>query len=50
MRTLVTNIKSLVQTEETPREAVCGEAMAEVESINDAYLSLKTIKLPTSAR
>lgn len=45
MRTLVTNIKSLVQTEETPREAVCGEAMAEVESINDAYLIVEDDKI-----
>lgn len=45
MRTLVTNIKSLVQTEETSREAVCGEAMAEVESINDAYLIVEDDKI-----
>lgn len=45
MRTLVTNIKSLVQTEETPHEAVCGEAMAEVESINDAYLIVEDDKI-----
>ena len=45
MRTLVMNIKSLVQTEETPHEAVCGEAMAEVESINDAYLIVEDDKI-----
>lgn len=45
MRTLVMNIKSLVQTEETSREAVCGEAMAEVESINDAYLIVEDDKI-----
>ncbi len=45
MRTLVTNIKSLVQTEETPCEAVCGEAMAEVGSINDAYLIVEDDKI-----
>lgn len=45
MRTLVTNIKCLVQTEETSREAVCGEAMAEVESINDAYLIVEDDKI-----
>ena len=45
MRTLITNIKCLVQTEETPREAVCGEAMAEVGSINDAYLIVEDDKI-----
>lgn len=45
MRTLITNIKCLVQTEETSREAVCGEAMAEVESINDAYLIVEDDKI-----
>ncbi len=45
MRTLITNIKCLVQTEETPCEAVCGEAMAEVGSINDAYLIVEDDKI-----
>jgi len=34
-----------VQTEETPCEAVCGEAMAEVGSINDAYLIVEDDKI-----
>ncbi|MBQ2538915.1 MAG: imidazolonepropionase, partial [Bacteroidales bacterium] len=38
MRTLVKNIKSLLQVETTPREKVCGADMAQIEHIENAYL------------
>ncbi len=38
MRTLVKNIKSLLQVEATPREKVCGADMAHIEHIENAYL------------
>lgn len=46
MRTLVTNIKSLVQVENEPRKAVCGKDMGNVECIDNAFLELEddTIK------
>lgn len=46
MRTLVTNIKSLVQVENEPRKAVCGSEMGNVECIDNAFLELEddTIK------
>ncbi|MEE1096781.1 MAG: imidazolonepropionase [Bacteroidales bacterium] len=45
MRTLVTNIKSLIQVEENPCEAVCGAAMAEVKSLDNAYLIVEDDKI-----
>ncbi len=50
MRTLVTNIKSLIQVEETPREAVCGAAMAQVNSIDNAYLLVEGDKIADFGR
>ncbi len=50
MRTLVTNIKSLVQVEETPREAVCGAAMAEVNCIDNAFLLVEGEKIADFGR
>lgn len=45
MRTLVTNIKSLIQVEENPCEAVCGAAMAEVKSLDNAFLIVEDDKI-----
>ena len=44
-RTLITNIKSLVQVEDTAREAVCGRDMAEVKTIENAYLLIEDDKI-----
>lgn len=44
-RTLITNIKSLVQVEDTAREAVCGKYMAEVKTIEKAYLLIEDDKI-----
>ncbi len=41
MRTLITNIKSLVQVEENKRIAVCGEDMANLNCIDNAYLIIE---------
>lgn len=41
MRTLITNIKSLVQVEENKRIAVCGEEMANLNCIDNAYLIIE---------
>lgn len=38
MRTLIKNIKSLVQTEDKKRIAVCGEDMSKLNCIDNAYL------------
>lgn len=38
MRTLVKNIKSLLQVETNPRKKVCGADMAQIGHIEDAYL------------
>ncbi len=50
MRTLETIIKSLIQVEETPREAVCGAAMAQVNSIDNAYLLVEGDKIADFGR
>ncbi|MFV0500467.1 MAG: imidazolonepropionase, partial [Bacteroidales bacterium] len=44
MRTLVKNIKELVQVEDTPRLMVKGKDMENVETIKDAYLIIKDDK------
>lgn len=44
-RTLITNIKSLVQVEDTAREAVCGKDMAELKTIENAYLLIEDDKI-----
>lgn len=44
-RTLITNIKSLVQVEDMAREAVCGKDMAEVKTIENAYLLIEDDKI-----
>jgi imidazolonepropionase len=41
MKTLITNIKELVQVEETPKLKVCGEDMSQITTIKDAWLLLK---------
>ena len=38
---LIKNIKCLVQTEEFPRLKVCGSQMAELSSVNDAWLYIE---------
>lgn len=38
MRTLISNIKHLLQVERTPRQRVCGSDMARIGSIKNAYL------------
>ncbi|MFA6200179.1 MAG: imidazolonepropionase [Bacteroidales bacterium] len=45
MKTLITNIKELVQVEETPRLKVCGKDMAEMSTIKDAYLLIEDDKI-----
>lgn len=45
MRTLVKNIKSLVQVEDAPRKAVCGADMSEVKCIDNAYLIVEDDKI-----
>ena len=45
MRTLVKNIKSLVQVEESARKAVCGADMSEVKCIDNAYLIVEDDKI-----
>lgn len=45
MKTLITNIKELVQTEETPRLKVCGKDMAEISTIKYAYLLIEDDKI-----
>jgi len=41
MRTLITNIKKLVQVEEEPRMLVAGKDMATINAIDNAYLLIK---------
>lgn len=38
MRTVVKNIKSLIQVEDKARQAVCGEDMAKVNCVDNAFL------------
>ena len=38
MRTLIKNIKSLLQVENNPRLRVCGADMAHIDHIEDAFL------------
>lgn len=45
MRTLIRNIKELIQVEETPREKVCGKDMAEIATIKNAYLLIEDDKI-----
>lgn len=45
MRTLIKNIKELVQVEETPRARVCGKEMAELHTIKNAYLIVEDDKI-----
>lgn len=45
MRTLITNIKSLVQVEQTPRIAVCGQDMSSINCIDNAYLIIEDDKI-----
>ncbi|MCU0462249.1 MAG: imidazolonepropionase [Bacteroidales bacterium] len=41
MRLLVKNIKGLIQTEEKPRNKVCGKDMSVIPIISDAYLLIE---------
>lgn len=50
MKTLVINIKQLVQTETTPRSRVAGADMAEVGSISNAYLLVEDDKIAAFGR
>jgi imidazolonepropionase len=45
MKTLIKNIKSLVQVEDKKRLAVCGEDMAKLPSIDNAYLLVNDDKI-----
>lgn len=45
MKTLIINIKELVQVEENPRLKVCGKDMAEISSIKNAYLLVEDDKI-----
>ena len=45
MRTLIKNIKELVQVEETPRLKVCGKDMASINTIKNAYLIIDDDKI-----
>lgn len=45
MKTLITNIKQLVQTETTPRKWVAGKDMAHLETIDNAYLLVEDEKI-----
>lgn len=44
MRTLIKNIKELVQVERQPRLRVCGKDMAQMETIKNAYLIIEDDK------
>ena len=50
MRTLIKNIKQLLQTEQTPRLRVCGAEMAHVDSISDAYLIVEDDRIADFGR
>lgn len=45
MKTLIINIKELVQVEETPRQWVAGEEMSRLGIIRDAYLLVENDKI-----
>lgn len=45
MRTLVKNIKSLLQVEQNPRLKVCGADMARIDYIENAYLIVEDDKI-----
>ena len=45
MKTLITNIKQLVQVERTPRTWVAGKDMAQLEQISNAYLLIENDRI-----
>lgn len=45
MKTLIKNIKQIVQVEETPKERVCGKDMSQVGTIDNAYLVVEGDKI-----
>ncbi|MCK9163009.1 MAG: imidazolonepropionase [Bacteroidales bacterium] len=45
MKTLIINIKELVQVEENPRLKVCGKDMTEISTIKNAYLLIEDDKI-----
>lgn len=50
MQLLIKNIKGLIQTEEVPREKVCGKHMAAVGTITDAYVLIKNGRIANFGR
>ena len=47
MRTLIKNIKELVQVEYQPRPRVCGKDMATIQTVKNAYLVVEDDKIAT---
>ena len=45
MRTLIKNIKRLVQVEYQPKLRVCGKEMAQMETLENAYLIIEDEKI-----
>ena len=45
MRTLIKNIKELVQVERQPKLRVCGKDMAQMETVKNAYLIIEDDKI-----
>ena len=45
MKTLIKNIKSLIQIEHNPRKRVCGADMAHIDHIENAYLIVEDDKI-----
>ncbi len=45
MKTLIKNIKKLVQTEETPKKKIAGKEMANINSIENAFLFVKNERI-----
>jgi len=45
MDLLIENIKKIVQVENDPKQKVCGKAMAELETLDNAWLKIKDDKI-----
>ena len=45
MRTLIKNIKELVQVEQQPKLRVCGEEMSHIQTVKNAYLIIEDDKI-----
>lgn len=50
MRTLIKNIKELVQVERQPKLRVCGKDMAQMETVKNAYLIVEDDKIAAFGR